>query len=64
MGYCCYRHDHVAFGRIVDGLWNLGLEKPLSVESLVDCSIGALETRMLRAVHKMEAWFVKFQREV
>jgi hypothetical protein len=48
----------------VDGLWNLGLEKPLSVESLVDCSIGALETRMLRAVHKMEAWFVKFQREV
>lgn len=35
--------------------WNIGLEKPLSVQSLVSCSVEALKIRMLRAVQTMEA---------
>ena len=31
--HCCDRPDHV-LGRVVEGLWNLGLEKPVSVEEL------------------------------
>lgn len=29
VGHCYDRHDHV-FGKIVKGLWNSGLEKPLN----------------------------------
>lgn len=31
LGYRCDRPDHVAFGRIVDRLWNYGLGKQLRV---------------------------------
>jgi hypothetical protein len=40
VGYCCDRPDHIVWGRMwKEGLWNLGLEKPLSVESPVSCSV-------------------------
>jgi hypothetical protein len=33
----CGRSDYVILWRIVEGLWNFGIERPLSVESLVRC---------------------------
>ena len=49
--------------RIVEGrTLDFGLEKPLSVESSVVCSVGAWKKRCL-TIEMMEAWLVKFQRE-
>ena len=59
---CCDRPDR-ALERIVEGLWNLGLEKPVGVESLVGCTVGAWTIRELRAGQMMEAWLEKFRRE-
>jgi hypothetical protein len=61
-GYFYGGHEQV-LRRIVEGLWNFGLEKPLSVDSPVGCSVGAWRIRILRAVQKMEAWLVRIQRE-
>jgi hypothetical protein len=52
------------FGWIVEGIGNSGLEKPLSFESSMGYSVGAWKMEMLRAVKKMEARLVKFQREI
>ena len=60
MGYCCERLD-IFWGRIVEGLWNFGLEILLKVESSVGCCVGSWKIGMLRAGQKMEIWFVKFQ---
>ena len=43
--------------------WNFGLEKPLSIQSLVSCSVGAWKIQMSKAVQNTEAWPVAFQRE-
>ena len=42
---------------------DFGLEKPLSVKRFVGCFVGAWKIRTLRAVQRMEAWLVEFQRE-
>ena len=39
IGGCCDRLGHI-LGRTVEGHWNSGLEKPLSVQRLVSCSEG------------------------
>jgi hypothetical protein len=63
MGYCCDRPDDV-FRSIKEELWNYGLEEPLSVVISVGCPRGTWEIWMLRAMQKMEVWFMKFHREV
>lgn len=58
VGHCCNKPDRV-FGSTVEGLWNLGLEKSLAVESSMSCSVGALRIKSV-AIQKIEAWLVKF----
>jgi hypothetical protein len=44
-------------GRIVEGLWNFGLEMTLSVENSVSYFMGGREIRMLKAVKKWRSGF-------
>lgn len=39
IGYFCDRPDQV-LDRIVEGPWSFGLEKPVSVESLMNCCLN------------------------
>lgn len=59
MDYFCDESDHV-FLKIMEGLWNLELEKSLSVQDLKS-GCGNSED-MLRAVQMMEVWLAKFRR--
>jgi hypothetical protein len=61
--YCFDRTDRVTLRKNIDGLWNLGLGKSLSIENSVRCSVRAWKIRMLRAVQMMEACLVMFYRE-
>lgn len=44
-------------------IYNFGLEKLLSILSLMGRSVKAWKMRMLRAMQIMGAWFVEFQWE-
>lgn len=61
MGHCCDRPDHV-WGMIVEGLWNFGLEKPLSAQSLLSYC-GNLEDNAENSADD-ESLAFKVQREV
>lgn len=61
VGYCCDGPDYAVLGRIVEGILELGLEKPLSVQNLVCCSVGGWKKRMLREIQMMEAWLMRCQ---
>jgi hypothetical protein len=41
MGHCCDRADHVVLGRIVEGIWNFGLENPLNMNSVDDGGLAS-----------------------
>ena len=62
MGYCCDKPDYVILGKTVERLWNVGLEKPLSVESEPFC--GSLGDKNVESRAMIEEWVVKFQRDV
>lgn len=55
VGYCCNRPDYVVLRRIMEGLWNSGLENSFSVEQLVGCFVEAWKMGALGAIQKMEA---------
>lgn len=47
----------------MEGFWSFGSEKPLSVQSLMGCSVGTLKMRTLKEMQTVEAWSVKLRRE-
>ena len=63
MGYNCLRYDHI-LGKIVEGLWDFGMDKPFINERPVPDSVGALKIRVLRTMQMEEVWLVTFQGDV
>lgn len=55
------RPDRVVLVRTVEGLWNSGTEKPLSVHSLVRCSGGAWKIKVFREMHGLRDSRGKFE---
>lgn len=53
MRYCCDRPVYVVLWRIMQGIWNFRLEKPLSIQSLVGCSVGEQRRRVFK---EMQNW--------
>lgn len=63
MGYNCLRHDHI-LEKIIEGLWDFGMDEPFMIKSPVPDSVGALKIRVLRTMQIVEVWLVTFQRDV
>lgn len=57
MKHGCDEPGRVVLKGIVDGPCNFGLGE------VIECSVGSWKERTRRAVRKMEAWLVRFQRK-
>lgn len=61
---CCFWNGpaHVVWGEMLKNFETLGLEKPLSTQSLMGLFCGRLEDKHLKIMQTMGVWLVRFQR--
>lgn len=48
----------------MESVWSSRLEKPLSTQGRVDCSLETWKERMLRVIQPIEVWVMKFQGDI